>query len=218
MSEPTPLLIYGASGHAKVVIDIVECEARHRIVGVLDDDPTRHGSLFCGHEIIGGGDRLDGDRYRDCRLLLTIGDNRVRSSLGERIGSLEYKFAVAVHPSAQIARDVTLGPGTVVMANVAVNLGTTIGDHAIVNTGATVDHDCVIGDFVHISPGAHLAGGVCVGPLTHIGIGASVIQEIRIGANVTVGAGAVVVEDLIDGVVAVGVPARAIESDRGAAR
>jgi len=207
-----PLLIYGASGHAKVIIDIVEKEGRHEIRGLIDDDPKKEGKSFLGYPIIGGGEILDNlTAYRDHWILLAIGGNLARKKIWGRLRLLGYRFASAIHPSAQIGRDVQIGEGTVVMANAVINPSTRVGRNAIINTGATIDHDCDVGDFVHISPGAHLAGGVLVGELAHIGVGASIINGVKIGKGSTVGAGAVVISDVPDGVTVVGVPAEVIK-------
>ncbi|MCS7300843.1 MAG: acetyltransferase, partial [Fimbriimonadales bacterium] len=97
-----------------------------------------------------------------------------------------------------------------VCAGVVVQPDARIGRHCIVNTAASVDHDCTIADFVHVAPGARLAGGVKVGEGVLLGVGCCVLPGIQIGAWSVVGAGAVVTEDVPDGVVVVGVPARAI--------
>jgi len=205
------LLIYGASGHGKVIIDIVEREGRFKIVGLLDDDPTIQGKTFCNYSIIGGCDLLNEHVYHGYRLILAIGDNRARRRLWERIKELGYELVYAIHPSAQIAREVSIGPGTVIMANTAVNSGTKVGENVIINTGVTIDHDCAIEDYVHICPGAHLAGNVVVGKLSHIGIGASVVQGVKIGKGVVIGAGAAVIDDIPDHVTAMGVPAKMVK-------
>jgi len=206
------VLIYGASGHGKVIIDIVEREGGYKIAGLLDDDLAIKGRDFCGYPVLGGLDLRNKGGYHDCKLILAIGDNQARKKLWGKLKELGYELArAAIHPSAQIAEDVVLGAGTVIMANVAINSGARIGENAIVNTGATVDHDCVIGDYVHISPGAHLGGNVTVGELTHIGIGVSVIQGTRIGKGIIIGAGAAVIYNIPDNVTAVGVPAKVIK-------
>lgn len=203
------LLIYGASGHAKVVIDIVEHQGLYEIIGLVDDAPERHGQEFCGYRVLGGQEILA--QHRRCPILIAIGDNTTRKKLQESVKALGYELATAVHPSAQLGRDVSVGPGTVIMAQVAINSGTVIGEGVIVNTGATIDHDCRIGDFAHISPGVNLAGNVTVGRLTQIGIGACAIPGVRIGERTLIGAGAAIVTDIPDGVVAVGIPARVIK-------
>jgi acetyltransferase EpsM len=205
------VLIYGASGHGKVIIDIVEKEGKYKIAGLIDDNPEMQGRDFCAYPVIGGLDVLKEDDRNAYKLILAMGDNQSRKRLLERVKPLGYQLANAIHPSAQMGRDVLLDSGTVVMANVAVNPGTRVGENVIVNTGATVDHDCIIGDYVHISPGAHLAGDVEVGELSHIGIGASIVAGVRIGRQSVIGAGAVVIENLPDYVKAVGIPAKVIE-------
>ena len=205
------LLVYGASGHGKVIIDIVIKEDQYRIVGIIDDDPKLWKGGFCGYPVIGGENVLKDETYRDSRLILAIGGNMARKKLWQMINVLGYELACAVHPSAQIGSNVFIGVGTVIMANTAINSDTKIGENVIINTGATVDHDCVLEDCVHISPGVHLAGNIHVGELTHIGIGASVIQGVKIGRNVIIGAGAAVIEDIPDNVTAVGVPAKVVK-------
>lgn len=211
------LLIYGASGHAKVIIDIIERAGCYRISGLLDDNPRLHGTEFFGYPVLGAGELLGQQRYRAHKLIIGVGDNRVRQEIHRWIMELgAYEFAQALHPSAQIAKGVQLGAGTVVMANVAINSDASIGQQVIINTGATVDHDCLIGDFVHISPGVHLAGNVHIGALTHLSIGVAVIPGVKIGSESIIGAGAAVIDDIPDRVTAVGVPARVIKPRPGA--
>jgi sugar O-acyltransferase (sialic acid O-acetyltransferase NeuD family) len=194
-----------------VVIDIVEREGKYAIAGLIDDNPEMQGKDFCGYSVIGGFDVLAKNVPHGHKLILAMGGNNARKALWVRVKPLGYELACAVHPSAQIGKDVSIAPGTVAMANVTINSGSRIGENVIVNTGATVDHDCLIGGYVHISPGTHLAGNVRVGELTHIGIGVAVISNITIGKGSVIGAGAVVVADIPDDVTAAGVPAKVIK-------
>ncbi len=209
--RPTPVLLYGAGGHAKVVADILERSARHTIVGVLDDREELWGGSFLGYRVLGGLKALTRKGQARTAIILAIGFNQARKRLAGELATLGWSFATAAHPSAQIGRDVTIGPGTVLMANSVVNPGSRIGAHVIINTGATVDHDCSIEDYAHICPGAHLAGGVSVGEGAQVGIGASAIESVRIGRWSVVGAGATVVRDIPERVTAVGTPAKPLE-------
>jgi sugar O-acyltransferase (sialic acid O-acetyltransferase NeuD family) len=204
---PLPLLIVGAGGHARVLIDIAEKQARYRVVGLIDEQPCLAGTALLGYPVLGGGELLHREDMPS-HAIVAIGAPEARAAWQEHLEALGFQLAVLVHPSAQVGRDVRLGAGTVLMAGTAVNPGTRLGRGVIVNTGASIDHDCEIGDFVHVAPGARLAGGVRVGSQAHVGIGACVIQNVAIGAGAVVGAGAAVVRPVPDGLTVVGVPAR----------
>ena len=105
------------------------------------------------------------------------------------------------------------GPGTVVLAGAAINIGAVLGPACIINTLAVVEHDCILGAGVHVSPGAALAGKVTIGEGGWIGIGACVRQCIGIGAHATVGAGGVVVAPVPEHAVVAGNPARPIRRE-----
>jgi sugar O-acyltransferase (sialic acid O-acetyltransferase NeuD family) len=206
--DKKPLLIIGAGGHAKVIIDLVEREDRYSIIGLLDDDPALHGQNFFGYRVLGGRDVLHQDELSDCLCLVAIGVNRIRQKIGEDLAGKGRLFSQSCHPSVQVSRGATLGPGSVAMAGVIVNADSSIGQHVIINTAASIDHDCIIGDFVHLAPGSTLCGGVRVGDGSFIGAGATVAPWVTIGKNVTVGAGATVIRDVSDGDTVVGTPAR----------
>ena len=205
------ILVYGAGGFGKVVIDAIEKETKYEILGVLDDNTNIHGINYYGYLVIGGFDRLKGNDYKECSLIVAIARPNVRENLYRQIESLGYDLTSIIHPSAQIAKDVSIGSGTIILANAVINTGAKIGTSVIVNTSAIIEHECIIGDFTHIAPGVNLAGAGVVGKGSFIGIGASVIEFIRIGENSTIGVGSVVVEDIPSNVTAVGVPARMVK-------
>lgn len=204
------VVIWGASGHAMVVADVVRLQGLYTIAGFLDNvSPQRKGETFCGSSILGGEEQLETLLSLGInQILLGFGNCQMRLQKTPYLLSKGFSLPVAVHPKAVVASDVSLGPGTVVAAGAVVNPGVKVGCSVIINTSASVDHECVIGDAAHISPGAHLAGRVVVGEATQIGIGAVVIQDTTIGSRSIVGAGAVVVQDIPDQVIAYGVPAK----------
>ncbi len=190
------VIIIGASGHAKVVADIIRANGDN-LVGFLDDDSNK--------------DVLDSvkniDKYRDYEFVIGIGNAEVR----EKISKNNVKFYTAIHPSAIISPSAMIGEGTVVMPNAVINADAKIGKHCIINTSSVVEHDDIIDDFAHISVGAKLGGIVKIGKSTWIGIGACVKQCISICTDCVIGAGAVVVNDITQSGTYVGVPAKRIK-------
>lgn len=205
--EQGPVLVVGAGGHAKVVIETLRACGRE-IAGVLDADATPR--LVAGARVIG----VDADAPRLRReglahAIVALGDNALRERIGASLRSQGFTLANAVHPAATIAVSVTLGAGVAVMAGAVVNADTRVGDLAIINTGACVDHDGELMAACHVAPRAALAGAVRVGARAFVGVGASVVPGVNIGADAVVGAGAAVIGDVPPGATVVGVPARA---------
>lgn len=207
------IIVFGAGGHSKVIIDIIEKENKYEITGIIDNNKNLWHSKLLDYPVIGGDDKLKEiiSSYPEIKAIIGIGNNKDREKINNIILSLNIQLAKAIHPSAQIARNVNIGNGTVIMANVAINTDTNIGINCIINTGTTLDHDNTIEDYVHISPGSHIAGNVTIGKYTHIGTGVSITPGKKIGFNSIVGAGSTVIKDLPDNVVAVGVPAKVIK-------
>ena len=209
------IIIIGAGGHAKVVCDSLQLSLKQggggAIVGFVDDDLRLSGKSLLGFPILGPVESLVDLEFDS--LIVGVGDNRIRRRVYEWAKGKEYAFVNAIHPTAVIASDVSIGEGATIFGNVVVNSGTSIGNNVILNTACTVDHDCSIADHVHIAPGVHLAGGVVVGEDAFVGIGASIIPYKKVGKHSVIGAGVVVVDDIPDGVTAVSGRARVIKSD-----
>lgn len=197
--------LYGASGHGKVVADILK--SKDIIIdGILDDNPkTEFISNIPVLKVLETTISLDNE------IIISIGDNRIRKKIAS---NLKTSFFTALHKSAIISESVRIEEGSVVMAGVVINSSVKIGQHCIINSGAVIEHDCKIRDYCHISPNASLAGNVNIGEGTHVGIGACVIQDIKIGKWVTIGAGSVIINDIPDFAVVVGNPGKIIKFNR----
>ena len=185
------MYLYGASGHAKVIIDILRAN-QIEINGLVDDNPNVQELL--GIPVLHQSNGLS-------LFIISIGNNQIRKKIAEQ---LKTSFGKAIHPSAIISPNSMIDEGTVVMQGAIVQSCATIGKHCIINTGASVDHECVIEDYVHISPHATLCGNVHVGEGSWVAAGSVVLPGVKIGKWSVIGAGSVVAKDIPDGVLAVG--------------
>jgi sugar O-acyltransferase (sialic acid O-acetyltransferase NeuD family) len=209
------VLIVGSSGHARVIVDIIERTGVQTILGLLDDTKAE-GTIEIGYPVLGSlADVPEIVRQHNARgFLVAVGDNWSRGTVAAKIKKMapELPAIVALHPSAQVARSACLGPGTAVMAGAVVNSNASVGSFCIINTRASIDHDSHLEDFASIGPGATLAGNVRVGAYSAICLQAGVAEKVCIGSHTVVGAGSVVLDDLPDGVLAFGTPARVVRS------
>ena len=191
-----PVYLYGAGGHAKVILDLLKSNDI-TVSEIFDDNPAIES--FMGIPVSHGN---------ICSpLIISIGNNQIRKIIAERIdrdifSSFQYDKTAIISDCASIEK------GTVVMQGAIVQSSVKIGKHCIINTGASIDHDCRIQDYVHIAPGSTLCGNVAVGEGTFIGAGTVVIPNIKIGKWAVIGAGSVVTHDIPDNVVAYGSPCK----------
>lgn len=198
----TKINLYGASGHCKVIVDILLAN-KISIGEIIDDNPKQNSILNFKVQ------RNSNFNFEKCSAwIISIGSNKVRKVLSNRI---KVNYVRAIHPSVIVSSFSEIGEGTVIMPGVIINSDTVIGNHCIINTGAIIEHDVKIENFAHICPGVALAGDVFIGEGSQIGIGSSVIQGIKIGKWATVGAGSVVINNVPDYAVVVGNPAKIIK-------
>jgi len=195
------MYLYGASGHAKVIIDILELLSIP-VDGLYDDNPNI--KQLAGYPVLGS--LKNQTRLPKEPFIISIGNNLVRKTIKEQY-PLVFTNAL-IHPTATISNSAVLGEGTVVMGHAIINAETRIGQHVIINTSASIDHDCTIGNFVHISPNATLTGGVTVGEGANVGAGAVIIPYLEIGKWAVIGAGSVVTKNIPDYELWMGNPAR----------
>jgi len=214
LPSPRPrCVIMGAGGHGRVVLDILLCAGQYEVVAFLDSNPALHGRRMDGLSILGDLKALPELRSQGVtHAVVAIGDNGVRRSMAEQIERAGFELINAIHPSANLARNVSLGRNVVVAAGALVCAHCQVGDSVILNTGCIVDHETMIGTAAHVCPGSRIAGRVSIESGAFVGIGATILQGLRIGCEAIIGGGAVVIEDVEPLTTVVGVPARVVHS------
>lgn len=207
------VIVVGSSGHAKVVMDIIEREAKYRIAGLIDAF-RNVGETSFGYQILGKEEDLPAlsKRHNLYGCFIAVGDNWDRHLVVSKVTKLlpSVNFISAVHPSAQIARNVKIGDGTAIMAGAIVNSDNRIGRFCIINSNASIDHDSVMEDFSSLAPNVTTGGNVHIGSFSAVSLGVNIINGRRIGKQTVIGAGSVVIHDVPGFSVAYGFPAQVI--------
>lgn len=209
------ILIVGAGGHGRVVLDILTACNTSRVVGFLDSNTEIRGRRIDGVPVLGHPDQLEpiAQEYGATAIVVAIGDNGIRRGIARRVDASGLSLANAIHPSATIAHNAVIGRNVVIAAGAVVCANCQVGDSVILNTGCIADYQCMIGEGAHICPGVRIAARVKVEPGAFLGTAATVVPRVCIGYEAVVGAGAVVLDDVPPMGTVVGVPARLIRLD-----
>jgi sugar O-acyltransferase (sialic acid O-acetyltransferase NeuD family) len=203
------IIIIGCGGQGKVILDILKAQQK-KVCGFIDDDTSKHNSKINNIKVLGNIEYLLEKRITN-KVAIAIGDNLIRSKIFDLLKKNNFNTVQAIHPSAIISKNVSLGESVIIMPGAVINTNVIIEDNVIINTKASVDHDCIIKKHSQVQPGATITGRVTIGEFATIGSGAIILPNLSVGKKSFVGAGAVVTKDVSDNVMVVGVPAKKIK-------
>jgi sugar O-acyltransferase (sialic acid O-acetyltransferase NeuD family) len=209
MPTNTRIILYGAGGHGKVVLDALFLAGiNSKDLLILDDNNnlSEHKLFDCFINPISSIANLI-----DFPFHISIGNNATRFAIFNNMSKKSTNLLTIIHPNASISKFAKIGPGSFLGASSVVAPNASIRNCVIVNHGAVVDHDCFIGDFSHIGPNACLGGAVKVGSKVLVGAGSVILPGITIGDGAVIGAGSVVTSNVLPFSVAVGIPAKPIK-------
>ena len=209
------IVIFGSSGHAKVLLEIILLDESLKVLGFIDDF-KKQGVRIHNQPVLGNTEQFPeiSKKHKIAAGIIGIGDNFGRQKIAKKIENfdLNFRWITLIHPRAWVAPSVVIGEGSVIIGQSTINTSSNIGIHVIVNTNSSIDHDSQVGDFSSIGPGVHTGGNVSIGTCTHIGIGATIIQKIQIGDHCVIGAHSLVNNPVPSLSISYGVPNRLIKT------
>lgn len=191
--DANELLIIGAGGHAKTIIDLVRQASHYHLAGLVAQPPPAVSEVL-GVPVLGGEEVLQSLYDKGICLMVNgvgaINHNRIRHEVFVRMAERGFAFPRIVHPKAIVEPSAEIEGGVQVFGMAFVGSASRVGFGAIINTGAIVSHDCKIGDLAHLTPGVVLAGSVEVGSGALIGMGVTTAVGVKIGEWARIGNGA----------------------------
>ncbi len=208
------ILIYGASGHAKMIVDIILKNNKYTIIGFVDSYKPLNQDIY-GYKIIGNLDTLPNliKEHNIHGIIIGIGDNFTRQKAYHKIEKIAptLEFVSVIHPSAILAHDIVIPKGVVIMPNAVVNANAKIGEFCILNTKSSLGHDSIMADFSSLASGGIIGGNVQIGICSAVCLRASIIQNITIGDYTVIGAASLVLKSIGDYKQAFGIPINSIK-------
>lgn len=209
------MLIIGASGHAKEVIELFSKEDRGNLVFFDNINfNNQEEPLFLDRfKIINSLDKAkDYFNKIDSNFLPAIGSTKSKEKIIKTLISLGGKLNSIIAKDSLIGSyDTNIGLGSNVMNNVLISNSVTIGQAALINYNSSIHHDVIIGDFCEISPKATVLGHCKIGNYVSIGSGATILPHTTIEDYATIGAGAVVTKNVKEKTTVIGIPAKPLK-------
>lgn len=207
------IIIIGSSGHSKVIIDTINLVGAHKIIGLVDSYRSV-GEKSMGYSVLGKPTDICKiiRRYKIHGIHIAVGDNYSRMMILHEINIRLSKVVLisSIHPSAVIAKDVSIGAGSAIMAGVVINPGASVGCCSVLNTNSSLDHDSEMADYSSLAPNVAVGGNSTIGKCSAIGIGATITNGVSVGSHSVIGAGALVIRSVRSNFVAYGIPAKEI--------
>lgn len=204
------IIIIGAGGHARVIIDTAE-QLNFKIKGIIDINFKNQDERILDYPVLGDFSVLQKVDPVNTTAIVALGDTEKRSYYFHQIAKLGFSMETLIHPTAIVSKHAKIGKGVFVNVAAIINSAAIIKDNVIINTGAIIDHETEIGEHCHIGPGVKIAGRVKIGHHSFIGIGTTIIDKITVGDNVIIGAGTVVINNIYPHSTVVGVPGKRIK-------
>lgn len=204
-------------GHNTPVFLDLAIACGYTIKGLYHYNSQRTGEVDHGYKILGSFDDLFAlGNLSGMNFLLTMGDNKVRTDVSNRIIELGGNVPTMIHPTAVISSFAKISEvGVYISPYTYVQADSSIGDNTVLLSHVNISHT------THIGKSCFIAGGATIGAYTEmedfvfVGQGALSIsaKAKRIGHHAFIGARSLLTKDIPQNVVVAGSPARVIRDN-----
>ena len=202
------LVIIGSGGLGREVAQYVQDMKAYELMGFIDDDKTKQGTIYNTIEVLGNMDHLAKlSKTQEIYAFCAIAKPIIKQKIQKELAAIGCQTINIIHPTAYLSPHITLGTNVLIAPMCVVTINITIGDFVHINPQCGIGHDTVIEDYTTLYWNVNLGGFVHIAQSVELGSQTFVKQELTIGASSITGAGAVVLKDVPPNVTVKGVPA-----------
>lgn len=189
LDEDPRVAIVGAGGYGRTALDVLIAAGFEAwILGFYDDAHKALSEKIRGFPVLGDIAMLKSMlSVETVQVIVAITANGDRLRVANSIRALGGQFTTAIHPTAYVSEEATVGGGCVVAAGAVVHPNSTVGSHCYLGPHSLVDRDAQVGAGAWISAGATLGTGGRIGARSLLGQNSGVGRKAVVGDDVEVG-------------------------------
>ncbi len=195
-SKIKPVIVLGAGGHAKVLIEIL-IKRKIEVLGL--SIKSTHKPEENNYRLFSDDEVMRKFSPEEINLVNGVGsmpNHNDRYDLSRTYAEKGYNFISISHPTSIISSEVKIFEGAQILAGTFIGSGSSIGTGTIINSQSSIDHDCEIQEYCHIAPGVTCSGHVKIGNFVHVSPGVTVINNIKIGDNSIINPGVILTDNV----------------------
>lgn len=203
------MIVIGAKGHAKEVLDIVETPYKNKELYFFDNITNYSASeTFNGYKLIKDIEHAAKILKNNKEFSLALGGTLIREKLFKLFVQMGGTPVNIIATHSFVSKYAVIGDGINLMQYSSILGNAKVGKGSLINAYASIHHDVEIGEFSEISPGVRILGNSRLGDRCTVGSNAVILPGCNIVSDVIIGAGAVVTKDITVQGVYVGIPAK----------
>lgn len=211
--ENNEIYILGVGHNTIVYIDLVEA-CGYKVAGLYHYNDERTGELIHGHNIIDSNTNLfKEDSLAGINFAISVGNNKIRAELANKIRKLGGNLPTIIHPSAVVSKYATIEDGVVIHANSVIQADTVIKKNTVISYNVSVTHTSKIGKSCYLAANANVGAYIEIEDFVSVGQSATIVSGKLnyVGHDSIVGAGSVVIQNIEPFSVVAGNPAKLIK-------
>ena len=184
---------------SETVDAINELQPTFRILGIIDDDPSKAGTEVAGITVLGGEDALGNLDLSNTEFLIAFNSpsNYLKRKDWVENAPSELLYATVIHPSARISPTANIGHGVYIGSGVVLDAKSKVGDHTIVLFNSVISRFVELGKFGFVSASVNVTGHRKIGESVYLGVKSTI--DGNIADSVLVSAASIVKRNIEEG-------------------